>query len=98
MLENLNLQELFQKELNKVCMFVKNNMDLRNNDTKKSQDYLFHLKNMFYINVNFNIQNNKEYYKINEIRKDLIKEIGYYYYIQIEKNIFDSYYEQISNK
>lgn len=96
--KDLDLEVLFKKEFNNVCDFVMCNMDLNLLKNSNSDDFLFNLKNMFYVNVNFNIQNNKEYYKINEIRKDLIKKVGYYDYINIEKGVFDLYYTIILNK
>lgn len=96
--KDLDLEDLFKKEFNEVCNFVISNMDLSLLKYNNSNDFLFNFKNMFYVNVNFNIQNNKDYYKINEIRRDLIKKVGYCEYINIEKSVFDLYYKIISNK
>ncbi len=97
-MEYVDLKELFVKEFNKVCNFVKENIDFDKIIVKNDQDVLFHIRNILFINVNFNIQNNINYININKLRKELIKEIGYYEYNQLEQSILEIYYKNIVNK
>lgn len=94
MIEETKILNIFKIEFKKVCDFVISNMEFKKS---KSLDENFYIKNTFYVNVVFNIQNNIDFQKINKIRTDLVEKVGYYNYIESEKEILEEYYNKLCN-
>lgn len=92
--EEIKILDIFKIEFKKVCDFVIRNMEFKKSN---SFDENFYIKNTFYVNVVFNIQNNIDFQKINEIRTDLVEKVGYYNYIESEKEILEEYYNKLCN-